>query len=91
MPNQHKTRWDEKAAREDLIHKCYTYLRDNFHKFNDTNKLKVALELVKKSIPTNIEGEMNHKVTMMPAVKIGGKEMELDIGTDATEEEDSNI
>jgi hypothetical protein len=45
---------EEKAARKNLLGKCYTYLCDNFHKFNETNKIRIALELVKKSMPQDV-------------------------------------
>ena len=42
---------EEKQYREKLLGKCYEYLYDNFHKFSDTNKIRIALELVKRRLP----------------------------------------
>ena len=80
------TTTEEKQAKKELLNKCWTYLRDNFHKFNDTNKIRVALELVKKDMPTQLEGEIGHRITQMPAVTIDGKPLEYDIGVDSTED-----
>lgn len=59
----------EKTIKELFIGECWEYLRNNFHKFNQTNKIKIALELSKKSIPQEIEGNFKHAVTEMPAIQ----------------------
>lgn len=47
-----KTRTVASAKDQDrLYRKCHTYLINNFNKFTETNKIKVALEIVKKGIP----------------------------------------
>ena len=68
----------EKTIKELFVGTCWEYLRDNFHKFNETNKIKIALEICKKDQPTKLEGALN--VTMMGTVKVGDKPLELDIG-----------
>jgi len=73
----------EKTIKELFIGNCWEYLRDNFHKFNETNKIKIALELCKKDLPTQVIGEV--KVTEMPAVKTGNRltglmPLEIDVG-----------
>ena len=70
----------EKTIKELFVGKCWSYLNDNFHKFSEPNKIKIALELCKKNIPQELEGNINANVTMMPSVKIDGKELEADIG-----------
>ena len=57
----------EKTIKELFMGECWEYLRNNFHKFNETNKIKVALTLVQKDIPQKIEGDM--KVTEMPSIQ----------------------
>lgn len=57
----------EKAIKELFIGECWSYLRDNFHKFNETNKIKIALTLAQKDIPQKVEGDV--KVTEMPAIR----------------------
>jgi len=47
----------EEYKKRDLIDKSYSYLCDNFHKFSDGNKIRIALEIVKKDLPTKMEGE----------------------------------
>jgi hypothetical protein len=38
---------------------------ENFHKFNDSNKIKVALALCTKDIPQEIKGEMVKNYTII--------------------------
>lgn len=47
---------EEKGYKERVVRKCWEYLNDNFHKFSEANKLRVSLELVKKDMPTHVEG-----------------------------------
>jgi hypothetical protein len=68
----------DRTIKELVVENCWQYLHENFHKFTETNKIKVALELCKKDQPTKVEGGFN--VTMMPEVKIGDKPLELNIG-----------
>ena len=57
-----------KTIKELVIANSWQYLYENFHKFNQTNKIKIALELCKKDLPTQIEGEV--KFTQMPTAKV---------------------
>ena len=43
-----KSTKSEQGKKKILLKKCYTYLCDNFEHFKTQNKIKVALELVKK-------------------------------------------
>lgn len=70
----------EKSIRELFIGKCWSYLDENFHKFSDANKIKIALELSKKSIPTVLEGG-DRPLVVMPTIKLSGKELEFKIGS----------
>ncbi len=47
----------EKTLKELVLGKCWEYINENFYKFNETNKIKVALALLQKSMPTVVEGE----------------------------------
>ena len=52
----------EKTIKELFVGKCWEYLDNNFHKFNETNKIKIALEVCKKDIPTNpLVDQSEHK------------------------------
>jgi hypothetical protein len=51
------TTTQEKTIKELFIGKCWEYLNDNFYKFTDTNKIKVALELCKKDLPTQLDAK----------------------------------
>ena len=72
------TTHEEKQATKDLVDKCRVYLLDNFHKFSEDNRIKIALKLLEKSMPTQIEGSLN--VTMMGTVKVDGKPLDINIG-----------
>lgn len=41
--------------RGELLSKSWKYLADNFHKFDEDKKIKIALELCKKNIPTVLD------------------------------------
>jgi hypothetical protein len=63
---------EEKTATRDLIEKCRVYLLDNFHKFTEANRIKIALALIVKSIPTQIEGD-NLPGTKIIIIRDGNK------------------
>jgi hypothetical protein len=69
----------ELSIKHDVLAKMWEYLRDNFHKFSDHNKIKVALALSVKDLPQEIQGNINHVVDM-PVIKIGIKPLEYNIG-----------
>jgi len=48
----------EKTIKELFVGKCWSYLNDNFHKFSQTNKIKIALALTTKDLPTQLDGEL---------------------------------
>lgn len=54
--------WEERKARDALIQKCYTYLNDNFHKFSDTKKLRISLEIIKKRLGAELSLDANVKI-----------------------------
>lgn len=70
----------EKSKRNYLIGKSWEYLADNFHKFSQDNRIRIALEVCKKNMPTILEGEVNTKITQMGSVKIDEKPLEVKIG-----------
>jgi len=70
-----------KAKQEKLYTLAHDYLIDNFHKFTNANKIKVALVLAGKMAPQQIEG--NYQITKMSTVKIDDKEQELCFGRGA--------
>jgi hypothetical protein len=39
-----------------VIENCWQYVYENFHKFNEHNKIKVALAILSKDMPTKLEG-----------------------------------
>lgn len=70
----------EKSIKELFIGNCWKYLHDNFHKFNQANQIKVALELCKKDIPQEHTGEI--KYTAMSTIRIENQPLGLDLGED---------
>jgi hypothetical protein len=48
----------EVYAKIEVLKKCWVYLLDNFHKFNETNKIKIAIALTTKDLPTKVEGDV---------------------------------
>ena len=65
------TTTSEKKIKELFIGKCWEYLDDNFHKFSETNKIKIALELCKKDLPQEITGEgLRTQVNVFPTKTI---------------------
>jgi len=68
----------ERSIKELFIGNCWAYLNDNFHKFSEGNKIKIALELCKKDIPQVMEGEV--KYTAMSLIRMEMKPMDLDLG-----------
>ena len=59
----------ESRKLEQLLSKSYDYLIENFHKFTETNKTKIALALVSRRVPNEtksvVEGEITHTITDM--------------------------
>lgn len=69
----------EKNLKELVLGKCWDYINDNFHKFNEANKIKVSLALIQKSMPTEMIGQF--QVTHMPTILVGEKPLEFNIGS----------
>lgn len=67
----------EKTIKELFVGHCWTYLNDNFHKFTETNKIKIALELCKKDIPQEVTGSF--QVVRMPTIQKGAGEAAADV------------
>lgn len=63
----------EKTIKELFIKECWAYLRDNFHKFNEANKIKVSLTLAQKEIAQVVEASVEARVTEMPAILKSGE------------------
>lgn len=72
-----------KFKQERLYALSHDYLIDNFHKFSEANKIKVALTLASKMAPQQIEG--SYSVTKMSSVKVNSNEQELNLGNRITD------
>lgn len=59
----------EKTIKELFVGECWKYLRVNFRKFSEPNKIKIALELCKKDIPQELTGDFQHKVTELALIR----------------------
>lgn len=69
----------DKLLKEKVLDLCWSYLHENFHKFNEANKIKVSMALCTKNIPQKLEGAF--QVTQMPAITKDGKPLEFDVGS----------
>ena len=69
-------------VRNQVIENCWQYLLENFHKLNETNKIKVSLAITTRSIPTQINS--NITVTEMPNIAIGNRIQEFIVGDSST-------
>lgn len=45
-------------VKNQVIANCWQYLYENFHKFHDTNKIKITLAIIQKDMPTKLEGDV---------------------------------
>lgn len=54
----------DKILKEKVLDLCWEYIRDNFHKFNETNKIKISIALCTKNIPQAVEGVSTQVVVM---------------------------
>lgn len=63
----------EKTIKELFLKKCWEYLDDNFHKFNEANKIKIALTLAQKDLPQEVQGLSQQIVVMNDIIKDGQK------------------
>lgn len=41
-----------------VIDNCWQYVYENFHKFNEQNKIKVMLAIISRDMPTKLEGDV---------------------------------
>lgn len=69
-----------KELKKTVIRKTWDYINDNFHKFNDNNKIKIALAVMGKDMPNKIEGELT-TYTKMDRIEKDGKPMEHKVGS----------
>jgi len=56
-------------AFQTLFRKSYTYLNDNFHKFDERNKIQIAIAVCKMAVPQKLEGDFKHEVTHMASIQ----------------------
>lgn len=70
----------EKAVKELFLGKCWQYLDDNFHKFTEANKIKIALALATKDLPQEVSGMNMRQIVMMGEIKKGEEPLRFNIG-----------
>lgn len=73
----------QKTIKELFIGHCWEYLNQNFHKFNETNRIKIALELCKKDVPQEFKGNLS--ITQMGLIKKDEQPLEVNVGVGATD------
>lgn len=69
----------EKSIKQLFIGKCWEYLNENFHKFTETNKIKIALTLATKDIPQEVSG-LAQQVVVMNEIRKGDQPLRFKIG-----------
>ena len=65
-------------VKERVLQKLWEYVDDNFHKFKESDKIKIISTLCAKSMPQIVQG--NYNVTKLDKIKIDDKPLEYDIG-----------
>lgn len=60
-----------------LVSKCYNYLFNNFHKFNQTQKIEIAKAVIIKAMPQKVEGDFGAKTNII-IVRPNGEKVETD-------------
>lgn len=53
------------SVRNKVIDNCWNWLHDNFHKLNETNKIKVILTICGKNVPQEIKNEGGQRVVQI--------------------------
>jgi hypothetical protein len=76
----------EKTLKELFLGKCWAYLDENFHKFTEANKIKIALTLAQKDIPQEVTGLSQQIVVMNDIIKKDQEALRFNIGTPVTTE-----
>lgn len=71
----------EKSVKKLFVGKCWQYLYENFHKFSEVNRIKIALKLCEKDMPQQLEGNLGHTVRM-GEIRVGDEKVEYDIGSE---------
>jgi len=82
MSNRIKTKSEiTTGVRGEVLNKSWSYLRDNFHKFSEANKIKIALALTTKNIPQQFD-DSARPFMMMPTITTkDGTKLEFNVGT----------
>jgi hypothetical protein len=79
----------EKTLKELMVGKTWEYLHDNFHKFNQQNKIKIALAICTKDIPQEVTG-MNQQIVVMNEIIKNSHPLRYNLGqTDLTSSSES--
>lgn len=79
----------EQRIKKIFVSQCWSYLHDNFYKFNEDNKVRIAMEIVKRNIPQQIEGSF--RVTEMPMIRLDdGTSFIPEIGEDIQSQPDED-
>lgn len=68
------TTHEQKISKKELLAKGWTYLNDNFHKFTEDNRIKIALTLCVKDMPTQLEGDLKGDTKVVVMVDNNGNQ-----------------
>ena len=73
----------EKTRKELFLGKCWEYLDDNFHKFGQANKIKIALALAQKDLPQEVKG-LSQQIVVMNEILKSEKPLRYNFGAPET-------
>lgn len=69
----------EKTIKELFIGKCWEYLNHNFHRFSQSNKIKIALALAQKDLPQEVHG-LSQQIVVMNEITKNGTPLRYNLG-----------
>jgi hypothetical protein len=69
-----------KSLKSQVIENCWQYVHENFHKFNEANKIKISLAILTKDMPTTLNGSGINGETKVVIIYPDGKKIEDTVG-----------
>ena len=76
----------ELVRREEVLNMCWAYLRDNFHKFRQSEKIRLLTALCTKTIPQQIQG-ISQQIIIKNEIIKNGQPYRYNIGTPEPQED----
>ena len=89
VPGKGRKRFNTKfelVRREEVLNMCWSYLRDNFHKFAESSKIRIITALCTKSIPQEHQG-ISQQIIIKNEIIKNGQPHRYNIGTPEPQED----